>query len=289
LSEIENKDIDRIKSLIIALIKKWNPKTTRELINLVRKEAEIPEEQLFSIIQELQEEKKIQFDELLFPESTAEYVLSFRAAWYWLILFLSILTAFLVFAIPENLVPQIYARSFLGIVFVLYLPGYTSIKALYPISVPLKTQSIILDTIERIALSIGLSLAITPIVGLILYYTPFGLNLTPVTLSLLLLTLILATIAILREYQARRLLFLKRIIAVSEYEISDSVVNFFDIQGLYRKNRVLIKQIPVKEITSIESFGVELSITCNGLTYLFFMKNGSQSLSELNEKIRGMQ
>lgn len=110
MTKLESSDTERIKSLIITIINKWNPETTRELINLVKKEVEIPEEKIFFIMQELQDEKKLQFGELIFPESAAEYVFSFRAAWYWVILFLSILTAFFVFTIPENLVPQIYAR-----------------------------------------------------------------------------------------------------------------------------------------------------------------------------------
>jgi uncharacterized membrane protein len=49
-----------------------------------------------------------------------------------------------------------------------------------------------------------MSLALTPIVGLILNYTPWGITLTPITLSLLALTVILATAAILREHQGSK-------------------------------------------------------------------------------------
>jgi uncharacterized membrane protein len=61
---------------------------------------------------------------------------------------------------------------------------------------PQKTSSENLDTIERVALSLGMSLALTPIVGLILNYTPWGITLTPITLSLLALTVVFATAAI---------------------------------------------------------------------------------------------
>jgi uncharacterized membrane protein len=94
-------------------------------------------------------------------------------------------------------------RFALGIIFVLYLPGYTFIKALFPSKVPTKTSSENLDTIERVVLSLGMSLALTPIVGLILNYTPWGITLTPITLSLLALTVIFATAAILREHQTK--------------------------------------------------------------------------------------
>jgi uncharacterized membrane protein len=77
------------------------------------------------------------------------------------------------------------------------------VKALFPISVPVKTSSENMDSIERIALSLGLSLALTPIVGLILNYTPFGIRLAPITLSLLALTLIFATVALYREFHSK--------------------------------------------------------------------------------------
>ena len=49
----------------------------------------------------------------------------------------------------------------------------------------------------------AVSIALVPIVGLILNYTPWGIRLTPITLSLLALTIVFATAAILREYQAK--------------------------------------------------------------------------------------
>jgi uncharacterized membrane protein len=50
-------------------------------------------------------------------------------------------------------------------------------------------------------MSIGMSLALTPIIGLILNYTPWGIRLTLITLSLLAMTIIFATAAILRQNQ----------------------------------------------------------------------------------------
>ena len=60
-----------------------------------------------------------------------------------------------------------------------------------------------MDTIERAVLSFGISLALVSIVGLILNYTPWGISLTPIALSLLALTIVFATAAVLREYQAK--------------------------------------------------------------------------------------
>lgn len=71
---------------------------------------------------------------------------------------------------------------------VLFIPGYVLIAALFPGSTEI-------DSIERIALSFGLSIAVVPLIGLALNYTPFGIRLDPIVLSLTIFTLgmVLAT------------------------------------------------------------------------------------------------
>jgi uncharacterized membrane protein len=75
------------------------------------------------------------------------------------------------------LVPGSPARIVLGLPFVLFFPGYVLVAALYP-------RRDDLDGVERIALSLGLSLAVVPLIGLVLNYTPWGIRLTPILLSL---------------------------------------------------------------------------------------------------------
>ena len=133
--------------------------------------------------------------------SFAKHVFSEKAVWYWTTIAVAIATVIAVFVIPENAYPIGYIRYVLGSIFVLWLPGYTFIKALFPTKVPIKTSSESLDTIERVALSSGMSLALVPIVGLLLNYTPWGIRLTPIVLSLLSLTTIFATVAVIREYE----------------------------------------------------------------------------------------
>jgi len=133
--------------------------------------------------------------------SLTKYFLTEKAVWYWTTIAVAIATVIAVFVIPENAYPIVYIRYVLGSIFVLWLPGYTFIKALFPTKVPIKTSSESLDTIERVALSSGMSLALVPIVGLLLNYTPWGIRLTPIVLSLLSLTTIFATVAVIREYE----------------------------------------------------------------------------------------
>jgi len=134
-------------------------------------------------------------------------LLTEQALWYWITIATAVVTAATVFAIPEDFYPWVYTRYVLGTIFVLWLPGYAFIKTLFPTELPVrfstKTSNENLDTIERIALSIGMSLALVPIVGLLLNYTPWGIRQAPIVLSLLTLTAIFATAGILREHQAK--------------------------------------------------------------------------------------
>lgn len=97
--------------------------------------------------------------------------------------------------IPFVLLPPLNAmpvRVVLGLPLVLFLPGYALIALLFP----RKTD---LDSIERIALSFGLSIAVVPLIGLGLNYTPFGIRLSPVLFSLAVVTIALAVGAALRR------------------------------------------------------------------------------------------
>src|SRR3972149_7515071 len=86
------------------------------------------------------------------------------------------------------------ARIFLGLPFVLFFPGYTLIAALFP-------RKNDLDAIERIALSFGLSIAVVPLIGLVLNFTPWGIRLVPIIISLTLFIFIMIFIAHSRRLQ----------------------------------------------------------------------------------------
>ncbi|MEM1766709.1 MAG: DUF1616 domain-containing protein [Candidatus Bathyarchaeia archaeon] len=105
---------------------------------------------------------------------------------------LCILTVYL-----SNVLPALSAfRIALGSIFVLFLPGYSLVEALYP-------RGEELSPLERLALSIGLSLALVPLIGLVLNYTPWGIRLNPIMVSLSLLTLGLLLISAYRKYRIK--------------------------------------------------------------------------------------
>ena len=104
------------------------------------------------------------------PPSLLSYALGVESLWFYAMSLLVVMTVLFVFLVDKP--PLIYLRYVLGSLFVLYLPGYSLIEALYP-------RGEELEPLERLALSIGLSLALVPLVGLLLNYTPWGIRLAP--------------------------------------------------------------------------------------------------------------
>ncbi|TYT60490.1 DUF1616 domain-containing protein [Natrialba swarupiae] len=137
-------------------------------------------------------------------------------------------------------------RVFVGLVFVLFVPGYVFVAALFPeagespagVADPEKTEgtddgttgewgsestwgddrsttseetsSFVagemdsregIDGIERVALSFGLSIAIVPLIGLALNFTPWGIRLVPIMIATTGFTLLAAAIATIRRWQ----------------------------------------------------------------------------------------
>jgi hypothetical protein len=89
--------------------------------------------------------------------------------------------------------PVVAIRWVLGIMFVLFIPGYVALEALFP-------RSADLTSIERLSLGVVLSIGLVPVVSLLLNYTPLGIKFTPVLISLTLVTTGCAIIALIRQY-----------------------------------------------------------------------------------------
>ena len=196
---MNQKNKDTLDQTLIKLVQEKKPANIQQLVELTKSEISvIPEEKILQHILRLESQSKITLKEPLTqtPPKLSTYLKTTEAAWYWITIFLATTTALTVFIIPENSNPLIYVRYVLGAIFVLFLPGYSLIKALFPGKE--------LDNIERTALSMGISLAIVPLTGLILNYTPWGIRTTPITLTLLTLTIIFATVAIISEHQTKK-------------------------------------------------------------------------------------
>jgi uncharacterized membrane protein len=78
-------------------------------------------------------------------------------------------------------------RTILGLPFVLLLPGYLLTAVLFP-----KADD--LEGLERAVLSVGLSIIIVPLIGLLQNYLSSGISLLPMMLSLTFLNIMLAVL-----------------------------------------------------------------------------------------------
>lgn len=108
----------------------------------------------------------------------------------WLINILAILLIAILSFFPLDAL-----RIALGLPFGLFFPGYTLIAALFP----KKTG---LGAVERVALSVVVSVSVVSLMGFILNYTPFGITLYSVLFSV---TIFIVVTSIVAWYRRRRL------------------------------------------------------------------------------------
>ncbi|WP_135366456.1 DUF1616 domain-containing protein [Halosimplex halophilum] len=126
-------------------------------------------------------------------------------------------------------------RVVFGLAFVLFVPGYAFVAALFPergdaplafdddgsgaatdadIEMPGDTDADAdadpgvegagdrgIDGLERVALSFGLSIAIVPLIGLVLNFTPWGIRLVPILVSLSGFTVVAVAVAAYRRWE----------------------------------------------------------------------------------------
>jgi len=102
------------------------------------------------------------------------------------------LTIFLVLII--TLFPSSILRIILGLPFVLFLPGYTLMASLF-------TKKSSLGNIERVVLSFVMSLVVVTLIGLLLNFTPWGIRLYPIIVSITIFIIITSVIAWFRRYR----------------------------------------------------------------------------------------
>jgi uncharacterized membrane protein len=98
-----------------------------------------------------------------------------------LILILTILCA-LFFYTP--ILNETIVKSILGLLLIVFIPGYVVIAFLFP-------RKSDLSTIERLALTVILSMTITVLTGMVLNYTPWGIHVITILTPLVVITLVL--------------------------------------------------------------------------------------------------
>ena len=131
-------------------------------------------------------------------------------------------------AVLAPLLRETPLRIPLGLAFVLFVPGYAFIAALFPEAGESPTDGAErgdgtdggvdgsgeadeaflagvgrsgIDGIERVALAFGLSIAIVPLIGLVLNFTPWGIRLVPIMLAVSGFTVVATAVAAVRRWE----------------------------------------------------------------------------------------
>jgi hypothetical protein len=178
-----------IDECILQTVAEKKPENVEQLITLVQQEFHYSDKEILRRILTLQNAGKI----ALKKESvaTTKLPIASRKPFWGATLAFTVTTAALILDVPENVYTLGQIRIVLGTFFVLLMPGYTFVQALFPAKKS--------DVVERIGLSIGMSIALVSLDAFILNFTPWGITLTSIVCSLALLIIILATGAFLNS------------------------------------------------------------------------------------------
>lgn len=103
-----------------------------------------------------------------------------------------IISGTIILIVSIELIQNILIRTLLGLPFLLFFPGYSLLLVLFP------NRSEI-EIIERIGLSFGISMAITPLSVFILYIVSFSLDITLIITILSILNIIFSIIGYYRR------------------------------------------------------------------------------------------
>lgn len=132
--------------------------------------------------------------------SLTNYLKSCEAIWYWFTIVAGVMAVLMVFIKSESSSLWIFVRNLLALMFIFFLPGFAFMKALFQSKKSQKTFGEGLEAIQRITLSIVMSIVLVSMIGLLLFYSPLGLSLTTVVITLFTFTMVFASAAVIRDY-----------------------------------------------------------------------------------------
>ena len=178
LNSIATRKCFRVRDLVVELQHTYNESLSiEEIQNAVRK---------------LEREKKIMLLEPGTKGHFFHYIMrSYNGLLLWLTTAATCLTIALVFLLP-NIEPWSYMRIMTGAVFVLFIPGNALVQLLFA------HQN--MEQTEQMVLSVGLSIALISIIGLMLKYILLALTVESAVISISILSITLSAVANYRRF-----------------------------------------------------------------------------------------
>ncbi len=181
-----------IEEFVFQKISGSNNVTVDGLVTDIRAQLGYKSDRVVSKLIELKTEGKIRIIEKNPATSLARYAFSTNSLRFWGFVFAVVLSVLSVYITSGA---ALYFRYIFGSLLILFLPGYSLVEFLFARKQDME------DDLIRVALSIGLSLAIVPLIGLVLNYTPFGIKLCPIVSSLGGLTIILLVLGLAKKHR----------------------------------------------------------------------------------------
>ena len=186
-----------LETVILDILETKQPENVKELVQLVQEQTDAKLEDIEKEVKSLHRKGLVSIEEpTRHKENFSSFLSPRNSRWFWILISTSILSFVSILFIPETGTPLSYLRYIFAFVLVAFLPGYCLTETLFP-------REDALDIIERLTFSIGLSFAVTALVGLFLSFTPFGLTLATALPALGSLVIVLAMVALIRKYKTQ--------------------------------------------------------------------------------------
>ncbi len=186
-----------LETVILDILETKQPRNVKELVKLVQEQAEANLDDIKKAVKKLHRKGLVALEE---PTPNKESFVSFlsprNSRWFWLVIGASVLSFISILFIPETGTPLSYIRYIFAFILVAFLPGYCLTETLFP-------REDALDIIERFTFAIGLSFAVTALVGLFLSFSSLSLTLGTALPALGFLVIVLAVVALIRKYVNR--------------------------------------------------------------------------------------
>jgi hypothetical protein len=197
LKDVDKKDRDTLLEELVLSTLHLRPRNVRDIVNYLKSningKLELDDDEIIYAIKRLEFKRILLYSrKVSFKEFMTDFYLGMTL---WLVAMSTAATLLSIYILPESM-PWSIVRIIAGGVFVLFVPGYALVQLLFP-----KKE---MDLIERVAFSIGLSLAVVPLVGFLLNYSPWGIRLDPIVVSISLLSIVLAFASVYRKYMINK-------------------------------------------------------------------------------------
>jgi hypothetical protein len=184
-----------LETVILDILEAKQPKNVKELVRLVQEQSDATLDEVKKEVKSLHRKGLVMLeDPARQPTNFVDFLSPRNSRWFWIAVATTVLSFLSILLIPETGTPMSYVRYVFAFVLVIFLPGYCLTETLFP-------DEDSLDMVERLTFSIGLSFAVTALVGLFLSFSSLNLTLATALPALGSLVLVLAVAALIRKYR----------------------------------------------------------------------------------------